>query len=64
MWGVGERLKAGAVCKGYPSCHRDQEHHAWLVFLAVKVGQAETQGASELANLEPTMWKLNYSGPA
>lgn len=54
------------MCKGCPSCHRDQdawdhEHHAWLVLLAVKVGQVETQGASELTNLEPTMWKLNYS---
>lgn len=69
MWGVGERLQAGAVYKGCPSCHRDQdawaqEHHAWLVLLAAKVGQAETQGASELTNLEPTMWKLNYSEPA
>lgn len=36
----------------------------WQVFLAVKVGQAETQGASELTNLKPTTSKLNYSGPA
>lgn len=73
--GCRGRLQDGAVCVGCPSCHGDQgvwasfaplhsEHRAWQVFLAVKVGQAETQGESKLTDLEPATSKLNYSGPA
>lgn len=65
----------GLVRAGCPFCRGDRgiwtcftpsqlEQRAWQVFLAGKVGQAETQGASELNNREPAASKLNYSGLA
>lgn len=73
--GAGREPRMGLVRAGCPFCRGDRgiwtcftpsqsEQRAWQVFLAGKVGQAETQGASELNNREPAASKLNYSGLA